>query len=66
MGGGRADQMKLVKSLKKQGFEVERTGSGHWKVTHPERDGFVFMAFSPGKTIQHETLKRLKELGYKP
>lgn len=66
MGGGRADQMKLVKDLRKQGFEVERTGSGHWKVSRAGSGRSVIMAFSPGKKIQHETLKRLKLLGYRP
>ena len=58
--------MKLVKALKKQGFQVERTGSGHWKVTRDGSGDAVIMAFSPGKKIQHETLKRLKNLGYRP
>jgi predicted RNA binding protein YcfA (HicA-like mRNA interferase family) len=61
---GRAEQMKLVKALKKQGFVVERTGSGHWKVTHPERDDCTYMSFSPRGTPQHKTLKRLKEMGF--
>lgn len=66
MSAGRAETMRLVKKLQKQGFSVERTGSGHWKVTHPERDGMVIMAFSPKSTCFRTTMKRLKELGYKP
>jgi predicted RNA binding protein YcfA (HicA-like mRNA interferase family) len=65
MGGGRADQMKLVKALKKQGFDVERTGSGHWKVTKEGVEGCVIMAFSPSRTIQYSTLKLLEEMGFK-
>lgn len=66
MGGGRADQMKLVKDLRKQGFAVERTGSGHWKVTRNGSGEAVILSFSPGKKIQFDTLKRLKLLGYRP
>jgi len=61
---GRSDVMKLKKRLEKQGFEVVRTGSGHWKVFHPERDGFVIMAFSPNHTGMHLTMKRLRKLGF--
>lgn len=63
---GRSEQMRLVKSLRKQGYAVERTGSGHWKVTHPERDGCTYMSFSPSGKPQHKTIKRLKEMGYQP
>jgi hypothetical protein len=66
MGGGRADQMKLVKALRKQGFTVERTGSGHWKVTREGSKEFAFMAFSPNRVPQHNTIRRLKEMGYRP
>lgn len=62
----RAETMQLVKKLRRQGFEVERTGSGHWQVQHPEREGRVVMAFSPNSGALHQTLKRLKEIGYKP
>jgi predicted RNA binding protein YcfA (HicA-like mRNA interferase family) len=63
---GRAQTMELVKQLRKQGFNVERSGSGHWKVTHPERDGMVVIAFSPRKTGMHLTLKRLRKIGHRP
>ena len=61
---GRPEQMKLVKDLQRCGFVVERTGSGHWKVTRPGRKGCVFMSFSPSGKPQHKTFKRLAELGY--
>lgn len=61
---GRAERMKLVKELKKQGFSVERTGSGHWKVTYPGRQGVVIMGFSPSGSAQHKTLKHLRGLGF--
>lgn len=58
--------MKLVKDLRKQGFDVDRTGSGHWKVTRPGRSGSVVMGFSPTSSGKHRTLKRLAEMGYRP
>ena len=61
---GRPEQMRLVKALRKQGFTVERSGSGHWKVTHPEQEGCTYMSFSPRGTPQHKTIKRLKDMGY--
>lgn len=66
MSGGRAESMKLVKNLRKQGFTVSRTGSGHWKVTHPDRGGMVIMAFSPRTAGGQDTIKHLKKLGYRP
>lgn len=61
----RAETMKLVKDLRKQGFAVDRTGTGHWKVSRPGWPGFVVLGFSPGSKGMHKTLKRLRELGYK-
>ena len=58
--------MRLVRALRKQGFTVERTGSGHWKVSRPGREGSVVLGFSPRTGGLHKTLKRLSELGYKP
>lgn len=57
--------MQLVKALRKQGFTVERTGSGHWKIYNSAGEGPVVMAFSPRKSGQHRTLKRLEALGYR-
>ena len=48
MSSQRADMMKLVKKASKLGCTVERTGSGHWRITTPE--GVVIPApFSPSK-----------------
>lgn len=63
---GRSEMMKLKKELEHQGFVVIRTGSGHWKVTHPERAESVIMGFSPSGVAFHKTLKRLKAMGYRP
>lgn len=57
--------MRLVKDLKKQGFTVERTGGGHWRVTN-ERGDVAFLSFSPRSSGLHRTLKRLRAMGYKP
>ena len=57
--------MKLVKRLEKQGFGVERTGSGHWKVTAPD-GGMTVIGFSPSSRGLKESVKRLKDLGFEP
>lgn len=62
---GRSEQMRLVKDLRSQGFTVERTGSGHWKVTRPGVDVCTYMSFSPSGSPQHKTIKRLVAMGYK-
>lgn len=62
---GRTERMRLVRDLRKAGFVVERTGSGHWKVNHPDDPSrFVIMAFSPNSTAEHKTRKRLAGIGY--
>lgn len=61
----RAETMKLVKELRKQGFRVERTGSGHWAVYNADGRGPVTMSFSPGHPRQPKTMKRLREIGFK-
>lgn len=58
--------MQLKRKLEKQGFTVERTGSGHWKATKPGYPGHVIFAFSPSGSGLYQTIKRLRELGYKP
>lgn len=55
---------KLVKDLRRQGFEVDRTGSGHWKVSRPGDGDRVILAFSPSGTAFHRSIKRLEQLGY--
>lgn len=55
--------MKLVKDLRKAGFDVERTGSGHWKVSRGDGP-FVVIGFSPNTKGLHKTLKRLRAIGY--
>jgi hypothetical protein len=64
---GRSETMQLVNQLRKDGLVVERTGSGHWKVTRPGHKGMVILAFSPRKRGNMKTMKRLEqELGWKP
>lgn len=62
---GRAERMQLVRRLKKAGFVVERTGSGHWRVQHPGGGDVVVMAFSPTSTSDHKTRKQLESIGFK-
>lgn len=61
---GRAERMQLVRKLKRAGFIVDRTGSGHWRVQNPESGEFVIMAFSPTSTSDHKTRKQLAAIGY--
>jgi hypothetical protein len=63
MAGHRADMMKLVKLAKKRGCEVERSGSGHWKITAP--NGTVVTAsFSPNTPgAYRDTIKALRKAG---
>lgn len=63
MSGHRADMMKLVKKAEKKGCEVERTGSGHWKIVCP--DGTVLTAsFSPRNPGPHrDILRALRKAG---
>jgi biotin operon repressor len=59
--------MKLVKALRKQGFTVQRTGSGHWLVSNDNKfDGVVILGFSPRTAGLAKAVKRLKAMGYKP
>lgn len=62
---GRAERMHLVRKLRKQGFVVQRTGTGHWKAFHPNGGQAVIMAFSPNSTADHKTRKRLESIGFK-
>lgn len=64
MSAGRAETRRLIKKLEKQGFTVERTGGGHWRVRKEGTNSTVVMGFSPSGTGQHKTLKRLEEMGY--
>lgn len=60
----RRETSQLLKKVEKQGFDVKRTGSGHWKVTHPEREGSVVVGFSSSARGLQQTIKRLRQLGY--
>lgn len=63
MSAGRAERMKLVRKLRKAGFDVERTGSGHWRVSNGQ-GGTTILAFSPRSSGTHVTMKKLKAIGY--
>lgn len=60
----RREMQQLVKELRRDGFTVTRTGSGHWMVRPAQGEGVVVMAFSPRTASFHKTLIRLKEIGY--
>jgi predicted RNA binding protein YcfA (HicA-like mRNA interferase family) len=56
---------KLIRNAEKQGLTVERSSGGHWKVSNKE-GAFIFLSFSPSTTVFHQSLKRLKSIGYQP
>ena len=61
----RADMMKLMRLVKKKGCSVERTGSGHWKITTPSGTP-VFASFSPSNPgAYHDAIKKLQKAGVK-
>lgn len=64
MSAGRAERQKLVRRLRKAGFSVERTGSGHWRVSN-DRGESTIMGFSPSSSGTHLTMKKLRAIGYK-
>jgi len=66
MSDTRREMDRLVRELLKAGYEVTRTGSGHWKVRRPEGGECVIMAFSPRTSGFHRTMTRLKKIGYDP
>lgn len=61
---GRTEMMRLVRKLKHQGFQVERTGSGHWKAQNKSGE-YVILGFSPTGTAFYKTYKRLEAIGFK-
>jgi len=63
MAGHRADMMKLLKQIRKKGCTVERTGSGHWRITTPNGASLI-TSFSP-KTpgALRDITRRLKKEG---
>lgn len=66
MSGSRGEITKLLRRARKQGLSVERTGGGHWKVTAPDVDEFVTVAFSPRSPNMKNIEKDLKKLGFVP
>lgn len=56
--------MKLVKALRKQGFTVERTGSGHWRVTSPDGERSTTIGFSPRWSGFKAAQRKVRELGF--
>lgn len=61
----RGDMIKLIKLVKKAGCTVDRTGSGHWKITTPS-GVTVITAFSPSKSSSYRNaVHDLKKAGVK-
>lgn len=62
----RREMQQLVKELERAGFNVTRTGSGHWMVRPAEGEGSVVLAFSPRSSSFQKSLQRLRKIGYEP
>jgi hypothetical protein len=58
----------LVAELEALGYLCPLTKNGHYRVTHPERRGLVFMASTPSDHRSHKNaLAQLKrEFGFVP
>jgi hypothetical protein len=55
--------MKLVKQAKSKGCEVERSGSGHWKIMCPNGT-LITASFSPSRPgAYRDTIKALRKAG---
>jgi len=66
MSDTRREVARLVRELRRAGFVITRTGSGHWKCQSPAGGGMVIIAFSPRKAGLHRTMSQLRNLGYDP
>lgn len=68
MSGARKDIQRLIDEAARQGFRIERCGSGHWKIREPEGQGerFVIAAFSPNSGYALHRIRRdLRRLGFR-
>lgn len=43
----KADRRKLIRGLEAEGYTVDYTGGGHFRITHPQMGGPVFTGSSP-------------------
>lgn len=53
----RKEIKQLKKALEAEGYSVDPTRGGHLKVTHPDKDGVVFMPSTPS---DHRSIKNTK------
>ena len=47
MSSGFTEFQKRFRDLRRQGFQVERTQNGHYRITVPGRPGMVFTGGTP-------------------
>ena len=63
MAGHRSDMMKLIKKAKSKGCAVERSGSGHWRITTPDGTT-IYASFSPTRAgAYRDTIRDLRKAG---
>jgi hypothetical protein len=69
MERGVSSPNKLARELERAGYVVSKTGTGHFKVTHPVKPGTVFMGATPSdnrswknaRSVLRRTFEKLKE-----
>ena len=66
MSDTRREVDRLVRELLAAGYQVSRTGSGHWRVRSPEVQGQVILAYSPKKSGLKKMMCHLRKIGYDP
>jgi hypothetical protein len=54
---------QLLRTLQRQGFEVERLGSGHWRVSRGAAESVVMSGTATSRHAFQRTLKLLRGIG---
>lgn len=63
----RSDISRLTKQAVEQGFTVERSKSGHWKITNPNTGRMVFIPSTPSDwRAVLNAASTLKKIGFEP
>lgn len=64
--GSRKEMGQLIRDLEAEGYEVTRTGSGHWCVREGGTGPAVFMPHSPGDRTggMLRVERKLKKIGF--
>jgi len=57
---------KVVEAAKAQGWRVEKSRGGHWRLLSPDGEGIVYAAATPGsaRSVQ-KTISHLRRFGFR-